>query len=406
MTYSLKARLVVGCLCLIGITAILTWMAISGPKKAHGAFLEHLKSMQAQGAISSEQAKAVERDLSLRHEQLFRINLGICILAVLVYCILSVVLLGHILRRCSPAADPEGVGEDGRLADSLNLFAKQLAGCLDCLSDASAETCRKLTWQQDQVAELINAMAGLRTGVEEIARTSRAAASTAKDADQQARTGEDLARKAVGQIERVEAEVGKSTAFTDRLKAESSQISRVLDVIRSIADQTNLLALNAAIEAARAGESGRGFAVVADEVRNLARRTQGATLEIQSMIGNLQHIANDTADMMMFCRELTAESLIDAYKAGESVVTVTAMIGKMRQVSDQIAGHMEQQNSTVESLIRGIGGVKESSEAVDLSASQVRTSVAGLADLSRSVSDRPVGILGTYNVSVRPTHLA
>lgn len=52
---------------------------------------------------------------------------------------------------------------------------------------------------------------------------------------------------------------------------------------------------------------------MADEVRSLARRTQGATLEIQSMIGNLQQIANDTAGMMMFCRELTAESLIDAY---------------------------------------------------------------------------------------------
>ncbi|WP_230678125.1 methyl-accepting chemotaxis protein [Pseudomonas putida] len=242
-------------------------------------------------------------------------------------------------------------------------------------------------------------MANLRTGVEDIVRTSRAAASTAEDADRQARTGENLARKAVGQIERVEAEVGKSTAFTDRLKAESSQISGVLDVIRSIADQTNLLALNAAIEAARAGESGRGFSVVADEVRNLARRTQGATLEIQSMIGNLQRIANDTADMMMFCRELTAESLIDAYKAGESVVTVTAMIGKMRQVSDQIAGHMEQQSATVENLIRGIGGVKESSEAGGLSASQVRTSVAGLADLSRSVSGRLVGILGTYDIA-------
>lgn len=400
MTYSLKARLVVGCLGLIGIIAILSWMATSGPEQAHGAFLEHLKSMQAQGAISPEQAKAVEGDLRLRHEQSFRINLGICILAVLVYCILFVVLLAYILRRCSPAsADPDNAGREGRLADSLDLFGKQLADCLDCLSGASAETCRNLTWQQGQVAELVNAMANLRTGVEDIVRTSRAAASTAEDADRQARTGENLARKAVGQIERVEAEVGKSTAFTDRLKAESSQISGVLDVIRSIADQTNLLALNAAIEAARAGESGRGFSVVADEVRNLARRTQGATLEIQSMIGNLQRIAKDTADMMMFCRELTAESLIDAYKAGESVVTVTAMIGKMRQVSDQIAGHMEQQSATVENLIRGIGGVKESSEAGGLSASQVRTSVAGLADLSRSVSGRLVGILGTYDIA-------
>lgn len=138
---------------------------------------------------------------------------------------------------------------------------------------------------------------------------------------------------------------------------------------------------------------------MADEVRSLARRTQGATLEIQSMIGNLQQIANDTAGMMTFCRELTAESLIDAYKAGESVVTVTAMIGKMRQVSDQIAGYMQQQSSTVESLARGVDGVRESSATVELSARKIRASVADLADLGRSVPARQVSTFGSCSVA-------
>jgi methyl-accepting chemotaxis protein WspA len=46
--------------------------------------------------------------------------------------------------------------------------------------------------------------------------------------------------------------------------------------------------VNAAIEAEKAGEQGRGFLVVAREIRRLADQTAGATLDIESMVREMQ----------------------------------------------------------------------------------------------------------------------
>jgi methyl-accepting chemotaxis protein len=90
--------------------------------------------------------------------------------------------------------------------------------------------------------------------------------------------------KNMDRIEEIMQDMNHMVHAMDIIAQSSGQMSKVINVIDSIAFQTNILALNAAVEAARAGAHGKGFAVVADEVRNLASKSAMATQETASLI--------------------------------------------------------------------------------------------------------------------------
>ncbi|OCR22940.1 chemotaxis protein [Pseudomonas syringae] len=230
----------------------------------------------------------------------------------------------------------------------------------------------------DQVATAIHEMVATTL---EVARNSEEAAHAALSANLQAQTGGTMAKDAITQIKRLASEVSKSAAAMAQLKIESLNIGGVLQVITSVADQTNLLALNAAIEAARAGDAGRGFAVVADEVRTLAKRTQGATLEIGTLTANLQKIAEEAAGMMEVCRGLTDETVIQVSNTGNSVETIVAMIDNIQQMVRQIATAGEEQSCVAEEINRSVTSVRNIADDSALSCERTASSSNNLAAL-------------------------
>ena len=206
-------------------------------------------------------------------------------------------------------------------AETLSTSAEemtQVSGQMTVNADETFTQANVVSAAAEQVSVNVRTVA---TGVEEMNSAIR---EIARNATESAR----VAERAVTDAQQANSTISK-------LGDSSSEIGKVIKVITSIAEQTNLLALNATIEAARAGEAGKGFAVVANEVKELAKETAKATEDIS---GKIETIQTDTTG------------------AVESIRLIGEVIGQIHDISNAIAGAVEEQTATASEMTRNVLG--------------------------------------------------
>jgi len=268
----------------------------------------------------------------------------------------------------------------GRISDS----ASQLASASEELSAVTEDATRGLQQQSMEIEQAATAVNQMTAAVEEVASNAVATSEASRESDQIARRGREQVQATVTAIEALASGVAGNAEEVGQLAQQVHDISKVLDVIGSIAEQTNLLALNAAIEAARAGEAGRGFAVVADEVRALAHRTQSSTQEIEQMIVAIRSGAERAVQGMQHSDAQARSTLDGAHAAGQALEAIAAAIGQINERNLVIASASEQQAQVAREVDRNLTTIRDL--AHQSSAGAEETSAASQA-LSRLAVD-------------------
>ncbi|WP_236195794.1 methyl-accepting chemotaxis protein [Pseudomonas glycinae] len=222
------------------------------------------------------------------------------------------------------------------------------------VENVSAQSNQAVAGQRTQIEQVATAMNQMSATSLEVARSAAAAVSSAHSVNDETISGRGLVESQQGSIAALASEIDQSVLVINQLASDSQSISRVLEVIKSIAEQTNLLALNAAIEAARAGEQGRGFAVVADEVRTLAKRTQQSTEEIEQMIAKLHGGVGAAVKAMGVSHQMANGTVGQSEKVQQALENILGAVGMIVDQNQQIAAAVEQQTAVAHDIDQNI----------------------------------------------------
>ena len=226
----------------------------------------------------------------------------------------------------------------------------------------SQEVADKMAHQLQQTISISAAIEQMTASFKEVANNSIQTADSASEINNLARNSSDIMSSASTEIKGLALAVDETSDEIGKLGKLAENISSVLEVISGIAEQTNLLALNAAIEAARAGESGRGFAVVADEVRTLSKRTEDSTVEIRSIIDEIQKQAKFCTQAMN-SQVSRVNSTVDMNnQANDAVSAIVDSIDSVKQMITQIAVSSEQQVKVADEISQNVHQVRDTSE--------------------------------------------
>ncbi|KIQ00702.1 MULTISPECIES: methyl-accepting chemotaxis protein [Pseudomonas] len=307
------------------------------------------------------------------------------------------VAAGDLRPTC---ADISGIDEAALLLQSMERMRGNLRSTLTHVGDAASQLSSAteemsalmlsnntdLVTQNSEIEMAATAVTEMSQAVDEVTRNAVSTSEESRASSRTAKLGEEELERTVRSIIELTENVSSASEQAQLLASRTLEITKVLEVIRSVSEQTNLLALNAAIEAARAGDAGRGFAVVADEVRALAHRTSESTREIETMIGHIQQGTRSTVSALEVSSEQAQRTKGQAQSAKDALSLIASSVTVIDDRNTVIASACEEQSQVAREVDSNLVRIRDLSAQSAVRADQTGSASRALAELATGLS--------------------
>ena len=259
-----------------------------------------------------------------------------------------------------------------RNAGRIHAAAQEITGSVDGQAATSSQ-------MSASVAEITSTMEELSASSVQIAEHSSSLVDIATLTYENIKKGSEAMQVVMSKMNDIHHDNQGSLSEILDLGRRSKEISKVMEIINSVADQTKLIAFNAALEAASAGDSGRRFGVVAAEIRRLADSVTDSTGEIEARINQIQ----DSISRLVVTSEKGAKGIGHGIEAAAHTAGgLNELVGAARQTTNaaqQISLSTQQQRTASSQVVVALREIVAAS-------SHTTQSITRIAEISRDMA--------------------
>lgn len=289
--------------------------------------------------------------------------------------------------------------EIGLLLDAMNRMVLKLRGIIGKVSESTenltahagklavsvSEQAATASEQSASTAEITTTTEEFSVSASQIAEHAKSVSDIADRTFESSRKGALVIETVIMKTSEINDDNQSSIKEIIEFGRKSKEITKVMEIINTIADQTKLIAFNAALEAASAGEAGRRFGVVASEIKRLADSVMESTGDIEGKINEIQGSINRLVISSEKGSKGIREGLELSSEAASILLEIVSNAESTASAAKQISLSTQQQKTASGQLLTAIKGIMNGAEDTSLSMSQIDSISKELAGLSREL---------------------